>query len=108
MFTLCPWGDNPESFRMYEAIEAGSIPIFIRCDENRSPMTLMGSENPIPQFDNWDEAFDFIERMKNRLDDVNELQNRILLFYQDYKEMVQLKIKSIIDDSFQKSYGYAC
>jgi len=27
VFTLCPTGRNPESYRIYEAIEAGSIPI---------------------------------------------------------------------------------
>ena len=26
-FTLCPAGHNPECYRMYEAAEAGSIPI---------------------------------------------------------------------------------
>ena len=27
VFTLCAGGINPESFRLWEAIEAGSIPI---------------------------------------------------------------------------------
>ena len=26
-FTLCPWGGNPETLRLYEALELGSIPI---------------------------------------------------------------------------------
>src|SRR3954453_19744093 len=49
MFTLCPWGINPESLRLYEAMEAGSIPIFQRLNASISPMTPMGADNPIPQ-----------------------------------------------------------
>ncbi|CAM9342394.1 unnamed protein product [Sphacelaria rigidula] len=31
-FTICPGGHNPESHRMFEALEAGSIPIVSRQD----------------------------------------------------------------------------
>ncbi|KAL7547324.1 hypothetical protein ACHAWF_015822 [Thalassiosira exigua] len=32
VFTLAPTGHNPECFRLYEAVEAGSIPILIKRD----------------------------------------------------------------------------
>jgi len=42
IFTLSPAGHSPESFRIYEAVEAGSIPILSRDD-------LYGTRHPNPR-----------------------------------------------------------
>uniref|UniRef100_A0A914EEY7 Exostosin GT47 domain-containing protein n=1 Tax=Acrobeloides nanus TaxID=290746 RepID=A0A914EEY7_9BILA len=108
VFTLAPWGNNPESMRLYEAIEAGSIPIFQKLDPKRSPMTPMGPNNPIPQFDNWNEAIDFIDKMSLDVKLIDNLQKRVISFWKSYKEESQLKIKKVIDKAFRESHGYEC
>eukprot|EP00669_Euglena_mutabilis_P004991 TRINITY_DN16360_c0_g1_i1.p1 TRINITY_DN16360_c0_g1~~TRINITY_DN16360_c0_g1_i1.p1 ORF type:complete len:133 (+),score=15.97 TRINITY_DN16360_c0_g1_i1:252-650(+) len=48
-FTLCPWGNNPETMRMYEAMECGSIPIlqwWPRPEED--PLTALGPTTRCP------------------------------------------------------------
>uniref|UniRef100_A0A914D451 RXYLT1 C-terminal domain-containing protein n=1 Tax=Acrobeloides nanus TaxID=290746 RepID=A0A914D451_9BILA len=108
MFTLCPWGINPESLRLYEAMEAGSIPIFQRLNASTSPMTPMGADNPIPQFENWSDAIDFIDKMRQNFSELEKLQQRIISFYKLYKESIQLKVKLVIDQAFKESHGYYC
>lgn len=111
IFTLAPWGNNPESLRLYEALEVGSIPIFHRISNETSPMTPMGSNNnnnPIPQFNSWDDAIDFIHSMHSNQTALDELQDSVLKFYHDYKEKMQLNIKAIIDKAFRESHGFEC
>uniref|UniRef100_A0A914C6E4 Exostosin GT47 domain-containing protein n=1 Tax=Acrobeloides nanus TaxID=290746 RepID=A0A914C6E4_9BILA len=105
-FTLAPWGNNPESLRLYEALEAGSIPIFQKLDSKRSPMTPMGENNPIPQFDNWDDAIKFVDKSRSDMKLVEQLQERVIRFWKSYKEKIQFKIKNVIDKAFKESHGY--
>uniref|UniRef100_A0A914DPF2 Glycosyltransferase n=1 Tax=Acrobeloides nanus TaxID=290746 RepID=A0A914DPF2_9BILA len=107
-FTLAPWGNNPESLRLYEALEAGSIPIFQKLDSKRSPMTPMGENNPIPQFANWDDAIKFVEKSRLNMKLAEQLQERIIRFWKSYKEKIQFKIKNVIDKAFKESHGYDC
>jgi hypothetical protein len=58
---LCPGGVNsPDSFRLYEALESGCIPIA----DNRDFFTAMFGEFPFPCVDSWSEAPALVERCK--------------------------------------------
>lgn len=67
-FTLCPAGHNPESYRIYEAIEAGSIPILaldrayevFDCTEAFAP--FVQSEAPFPMLKSWKQVGQTLER----------------------------------------------
>lgn len=107
-FTLAPWGNNVESLRLYEAMETGSIPIFQKYPAEFSPMTPMGMDNPIPQFDNWAQAVAFMKTMKDNPEQIDAMQRRIVAFWSEYKQMVQLKVKKVIDEAFREAHGYEC
>lgn len=67
----CPGGPNtPESFRFYEALEAGCIPI----PENRIFWTMMFGEVPFPIVENWNQLPELINHYKDRPDVNNECQ----------------------------------
>ena len=89
-------------------MEAGSIPIFQRLNASISPMTPMGANNPIPQFENWNDAVDFIDKMRQNFSELEKLQQRIISFYKSYKESIQLMVKAVIDQAFKESHGYSC
>jgi hypothetical protein len=60
-FTLCPAGHNPEAFRLFEASEAGSIPIIVKdeeyqehfCKDSFAPLLASGA--PFIVLNSWDE-----------------------------------------------------
>lgn len=108
IFTLAPWGNNPESLRLYEALEAGSIPLFQRCAKDRSPLTTIEKIHSIPQFDSWDEAADFISNFRKDTTALDALQKQLIEFWKSYKEELQCQFKTVIDAAFAKSHGYAC
>ena len=67
-FTLCPSGHNPESYRIYEAIEAGSVPILaldrsyqlFDCEEAFAP--FIESNAPFPMLGSWKQIGTTLER----------------------------------------------
>jgi hypothetical protein len=59
---LCPGGPNsPDSFRLYEALESGCIPIV----DDRDFFTAMFGEFPFPCVDTWAEAPALVELCKS-------------------------------------------
>lgn len=67
----CPMGSvSPDSFRLYEALESGCIPIV----ENREFWTMMFGEVPFPIVENWLGLKDMIEYYKDRPDVNNKCQ----------------------------------
>ena len=108
-FTLTPWGANYETFRFYEALEAGSIPIFQRLpqqwDHKRSPFNALGPDCPIPQFESWDKAADFILELQKKSDnELDQLQKTIVDFWMNFKLKTQQDIRETIDASFRKAH----
>jgi hypothetical protein len=73
-----------ESFRLYEALEAGSIPIV----EKRWTLDyfrLLLGEHPIPTVRSWAEARDLVKRLAADPDGLNALQDRCLSWWDAYK-----------------------
>lgn len=67
----CPIGNvSPDCFRVYEALEAGCIPIV----ENKEFWTLLYGEVPFPIIEDWAELPDLINHYKDRPDMNNKCQ----------------------------------
>ena len=52
-FVLCPEGNNPETFRHYEALEVGAVPLFVRPPTEKGyhlPHTLHNMHTPVRIF----------------------------------------------------------
>lgn len=65
----CPGGPlSPDSFRLYEALEAGAIPIA----DNPKWWQMMYGKVPFPTVDNWDDIEKHINHYKDRFDIANQ------------------------------------
>jgi hypothetical protein len=85
-FSPCPMGNvNLECFRVYEALECGSIPIV----EKRWSMdyfrTLFG-EHPIPTIGSWREARHVIDSLLRDPYGLNALQDKCIEWWRNYKK----------------------
>jgi hypothetical protein len=56
VFVPCPDGMNPETFRFYEALEAGCIPMVIHTSSNDTWFRWISSYIPLLDIKSWDEA----------------------------------------------------
>jgi hypothetical protein len=96
-FTLSPSGHHPECFRLYEAIEAGSIPIIV-IDEayhnhscKDSLRHLLESSAPIVVLPSWDELEG---RLKELLSDTPALDRRQEALRQWYSRFMSTVISN--------------
>jgi hypothetical protein len=111
-FTLAPWGNNPESLRLYEALEFGSIPICIRFpDPNLDTINALhhygGRLGPVPWpvLGSWEEAVVEVRRLMADPAALDKLQERTMNWWMTFRRASQLRIKHIIDQSFAEAYG---
>jgi GR25 family glycosyltransferase involved in LPS biosynthesis len=80
-FMPCPRGQNPETFRLYEALEYGAIPVVVRESGCSTEFIKMVTTNvPVPVFDTWAEGAAFAQTL---------LQNPITLA--EYHTMMSSK-----------------
>lgn len=56
IFILCPRGHNVETFRFYEALEHGAIPIYVREEGDDDYFTFLQAHLPIISFPTWGHA----------------------------------------------------
>lgn len=97
IFVPCPRGNNsPDTFRLYEAIESGSIPIVER-DEYWNH--LFGVDHPLIQVSDWDKSIKDIEMLSNNPDWLKNYSNRLSSWWKEYKNKLSTTINSINKES---------
>ena len=101
VFTLAPAGHNPESFRLFEAVEAGSIPILVKDDvytdadlrkdgtTNSCKGALHDWQNaPIVILESWAELYPTVEELMSDLTKLNDMQVKLRIWYDEYMRKV--------------------
>ena len=94
MFTLAPVGHNPESFRIFEAIEAGSIPIIALDDTYRKknatecPNSLgpLIKDSPLVFLNDWSELEDFLVEILSDKEKLNAKQKEMKQWYKTWAQ----------------------
>jgi len=56
IFVPCPDGINPETFRFYEALEAGCIPLIVKTEKNAAWFKWVSNYIPLVANDSWEDA----------------------------------------------------
>jgi len=95
VFTLSPAGHNPECYRLFEAIEAGSIPVLVEADTTteyvgrwcRDPLHHW-RDAPVLVLDAWEDVFPAVERLMEDGDALDEMQINVLVWYEEYMRRV--------------------
>jgi hypothetical protein len=102
-FTLCPAGHNPEAFRLYEACEAGSVPVVALDEEYLSHAcvgafsSLIDSGAPFVFLRSWD---DLEQELRNVVDreGVDARQARLRAWYQTYWQSTAAAFECAVND----------
>lgn len=90
-FVACPAGPvSPDNFRLYEALEAGCIPI---ADGGDYWSYLFGEPVPFPVLTSWDKL---PELMPELLNNYQSMANRVFAWWQFYKRRMADKLEEQI------------
>jgi GR25 family glycosyltransferase involved in LPS biosynthesis len=101
-FIPCPKGINFETFRLYEALEAGCIPICISSPEGEHKCydKLVGN-SAVLTVESWSAARSLMERVHNNNDIMNQIQENLTKFWKSQK----MKLTgNILDKMYAMSY----
>jgi hypothetical protein len=76
---FCPVmrGNNIETFRMYEALETGVIPIYVRQANDEMYWSVISSKLGLKEIHNWLEAKEFINKLNTNMDDAEEYRMKL-------------------------------
>jgi len=99
IFAPCPTGWwNLDSFRVYEALECGCIPIV-----ERKPLDYFGlyfGKHPFLVVDSWDQAPGLINALLSDPAQVEAYRTSCHRWWLDYKDKVKKEVSSVVKNSF--------
>ncbi len=98
IFAPCPMGNvNLESFRIYEALECGAIPLL----ESRITLDffrLSLGAHPLPTFLTWSGAAKFVRQMLSTPKKLQAKQDECLAWWRGYKHRLHDQIQRFLED----------
>jgi len=90
-FVPCPMGwVHPDSFRLMECLESGSIPI-LKNYNNLEYFTKVWGDSPLPVVNSWDEITNYY---KMNEEDFLKLKTLVFNWYKEFKIQLTLKVKN--------------
>ncbi len=99
MFIPCPRGFvNVDSFRVWEALECGCIPIVEK--DPTDYFTQGFGPNPFLSVTNWSEAPELIQHLLDHPKQLKALQDNCYRWWMDYKKQMKQDIKEIVLEAF--------
>jgi hypothetical protein len=98
-FALVPGGNSPETIRLYDALEAGAVPVTLRSAFIEAAGAL--DRPPFPMLDDWDQLAAVYEPFADgsfaSLAMLDALQDRGLAWWEAFKRRQQARLRGAID-----------
>ena len=91
----CPAGQNSETYRFYEALEAGSIPVLVKGDVTEAYLQFLQKWLPLLIADNWEHAAQLIYTLKAKPEVYEQYRNHILNSWENMKGDICRFVKTV-------------
>lgn len=95
-FVPCPTGNNSETFRIYEALECGCIPLYVKNGENDPLANRLMEEIGILPSSNWSEAAALTDHLIQNIQLLENYRTVILNRWLAYKKRVAETVKQML------------
>ena len=95
MFVPCPQGNNPETFRLYEALECGCIPLYVKSNEDDTYIEWIQNEIGLLPVSSWDEARNLIQHFSSEKELMESYRNQLLIRWKTWKERLGIQVRSV-------------
>ena len=97
-FIPCPPGQNFETYRLYEALEAGCIPICVGNEKNEHDCynKLIGDKSILIVKD-WTAAKLMIEQISNNTEALNQIQDNLMNYWTNHKANITAHILAALE-----------
>jgi len=89
VFVPCIGGNNPETFRLYEALECGCIPILVNDQQSSAYYSYITQYIPLLNLTSWEQVPGFITQLYNDKENLETYRNVLLQHYTVMKENIK-------------------
>jgi GR25 family glycosyltransferase involved in LPS biosynthesis len=97
IFVPCPRGNNVETFRLYEALECGCIPIYVKSKDDDEYVKMLQEELGILPLSSWLEAGALMVHLMKEKNLLETYRNSILTQWTVLKKKLSDKVKKTWD-----------
>jgi hypothetical protein len=97
----CPEGNNTESFRIYEALEAEAFPVL--CNEERGEWShhfYLWLQRELPSIciiHSWEDIYDLFHKIKENPDEFSERRDRLVGEWCVWKKKLQKNAQQLLE-----------
>ena len=95
-FIPVPRGQNVETFRFWEALESGAVPLYVRSEGDEEYFKFISSKLPILSIQSWDKATDFVKSLISNTNTLTHYRTTMLQRWKEWKDELKAKIKDLI------------
>ena len=92
-FVPCPGGMNPETFRLYEALECGCIPLYVRQEGDEGFLKTLAL--PLLNLSSWERAADLIKQFNNEPATMEQYRGFLLTAWYEKRKALQKDIQTL-------------
>jgi hypothetical protein len=94
IFVPCPEGQNSETFRFYEALENGSIPLVLKTPENEQWFQWVSEKIPIVSLNNWDDGLRIMVNLLSNKERLEIYRNKMMSGWKIWKQELELGVQN--------------
>ena len=95
IFVPCPRGQHPETFRVYEALEHGAIPIIVREEGDDKWYEMMQSRLPMINMTSWIQAYAIMKHLLENRDSLDKYRIALLSKWSEWKHELKGDVKRV-------------
>jgi GR25 family glycosyltransferase involved in LPS biosynthesis len=92
----CPGGQNPETFRVYEALEAGAVPIVVKEEGNDAWLAFLGKYIPLLVAGSWEHAAQIVHTLRAKPEVYEQFRSHVLAKWMESKEGVKGNVRRVL------------
>lgn len=96
IFVPCPDGMNPETFRFYEALEFGCIPLIVRTEQNAAWVDWVCEYVQILPLSSWEDAAGLVSHLLKEKVMLEAYRNKVLGSWMAWKKMLFAEMKELV------------
>jgi GR25 family glycosyltransferase involved in LPS biosynthesis len=93
----CPRGQNPETFRFYEALEAGAVPVLVREDGMDGYFKFLAQWLPLLVATSWQHAAELIHTLRQQPQVYEQYRLKLLEGWRKMKEDSKIAVRKVFD-----------
>jgi GR25 family glycosyltransferase involved in LPS biosynthesis len=94
---FCPIlrGNNIETFRLYEVLEMGTIPIYVRVENDIEFWEVISKKLQLIQLDTWEKAIKFVKLLIDKKDYAEKYRLKLIENWKIWKDEIKLQCQKL-------------